>query len=74
MTSEREGNIKSSSTSSEVHNIDRPTAAKDLSWKEVVENQKVRAVWATVVMNTVRVCDSQKLAKGRTTFQELRIK
>lgn len=49
MTGEREGNIKGSNTLSEVHNIERATGAEDLSWEEVVENQKVRAVWATVM-------------------------
>ena len=70
MTGEREGNIKGSNTSCDVQNIDRSTAAEDLSWKAVVENQKGRAVWATVMMNMVRIHDSQKLAKGRTAFQE----
>lgn len=63
MTGEREGNTKGSNTLSEVHNIERATAAEDLSWEEVVENQKVRAVWATVMMNMVRIHDSKKLVK-----------
>jgi len=42
-----------------------------VSWKAVVENQKLRAACATVMMNMARILDSQKLAKGRTEFQEL---
>lgn len=70
MMEEREGNIKGSNTSSEVHNIDTATVFEEQSWKEVLENPKERALWTTVTMKMVIICDSQKPAKVRTAFQE----
>lgn len=60
--------MKGSNTSSEVHNIDRPTVVEEQSW-EVLENPKEGALWTTVTMDMVRICDSQKPAKV-TALQE----